>query len=248
MARVRIGRGVVVRPGPTARVVDLPAGDADVVGGYRRIDNITDATLEQYHQWYGDVVTKDAIFSFAYGLLHSPDYRERFAADLKRTLPRIPRIDAADFGAFADAGQRLLDLHIDYEDAALYPLTVTGDRPTGPGFADLYGWFRVEKLKWKSKGDKSAIVYNPRITISGIPEGAHRYMLGSRSALEWILDRYQVKTDKASGIVNDPNDWSCEVGNPRYILDLIAKVTTVSVETMKIVDALPPLRIVEEKQ
>ncbi|MGN6127568.1 MAG: DEAD/DEAH box helicase [Humibacter sp.] len=224
------------------------ADTEDVVDGYRRIDNIADATLAQYRTWYGIGVTKDAIFAFVYGLLHSPDYRHRFAADLKRTLPRIPRIETADFVTFADAGQHLLDMHINYERVDPYPLTIVGDQPSGSGSGDLYGWFRVEKLKWKSKADKSTIVYNPRITISGIPEAAHRYMLGSRSALEWIIDRYQVKTDKSSGIANDPNDWSREVGNPRYIVDLIAKVTSVSVETMKIVDALPPLRIVEERQ
>ena len=92
------------------------------------------------------------------------------------------------------------------------------------------------------------MIYNDRITLSGIPDDAHRYMLGSRSAVEWIIDRYQVKTDKASGIVNDPNDWSREVGDPRYIIDLLARIVTVSLETMKIVDALPPLDILENQQ
>jgi predicted helicase len=222
--------------------------DADVVDGYKRIDNITDAALKQYRSWYGAEVAKDDIFAFVYGFLHSPDYRTRFAADLKRSLPRIPRIQADDFAAFRDAGSQLLGLHIGYADVDPYPLTITGDQPSGPGLADRFGWFRVEKIRWAGKGkdvDKSGIAYNPRITIAGIPDTAHRYMLGPRSALEWILDRYQVKTDAASGIVNDPNDWSREVDNPRYILDLIAKVTTVSVETMRIVDGLPPLRIVE---
>ena len=229
----------------------IGSDDAEVTDGYRRVDNITDTTLRKYRFWYGRAVTKDDIFAFVYGLLHSTDYRERFAADLKRSLPRIPRIEAGDFEAFRAAGERLLDMHIGYEDADPYPLAITGNEPAGAGSADLYDWFRVEKLKWAGKGkniDKSSMVYNPRVTICGIPDDAHRYMLGSRSALEWIIDRYQVKTDKASGIVNDPNDWSREVGNPRYILDLIAKVTTVSVETMKIVDGLPALRIVEEKQ
>lgn len=236
--------------------LDFKDDKVEVIQGHRRVDNITDETLKRYRARYGtalpaDVPTaKDMIFAFVYGLLHSLDYREWFVADLKRSLPRIPRIEADDFAAFADAGQRLLDLHIDYENVPAYPLIVIGENPTGPGSGDLYAWFRVEKLRWAGKGraaDKSSIVYNPRITVAGIPDDAHRYLLGSRSALEWILDRYQVKTDKASGIVNDPNEWSREVGNPRYILDLIAKVTTVSVETMKIVDALPPLRIVEEQ-
>ncbi|CAL8973717.1 hypothetical protein CELL_01602 [Cellulomonas sp. T2.31MG-18] len=223
--------------------------DAAVVDTYRRVDNITDATLKQYQSWYGSDITRDDIFTFVYGVLHSPDYRTQFAADLKRSLPRIPRVQVTDFPAFRDAGARLVEQHVGYEDVGPYPLAITGDKPTGPGSGDLYDWFSVKRLRWAGKGkdvDKSTIVYNPRITISGIPEAAHRYMLGSRSALEWVLDRYQVKTDKASGIVNDPNDWSREVGNPRYILDLIGKVTTVSVETMKIVDGLPPLRIASE--
>lgn len=225
------------------------ASDAVVIDSYRRLDNITDATLATYRTWYGSEVTKDQIFAFVYGLLHSPDYRERFAADLKRSLPRIPRIETEDYPAFRDAGQRLLDLHIGYEDVEPYPLTVTGDHPMGAGSGDLYGWFRVEKLKWGGRGrvkDRSTIVYNNRITISGIPDEAHEYMLGSRSALEWVIDRYQLKTDKPSGIVNDPNDYSREIGNPRYILDLVAKVTRVSVATVGVVAGLPPLRIVEK--
>lgn len=227
------------------------ASDAVVIDGYRRLDNITDATLAAYREWYSPDVTKDDIFAFVYGLLHSPDYRSRFAADLKRSLPRIPRIEGGDFPAFRDAGQRLLDLHIGYEEVEPYPLTITGGEPSGPGSADLSEWFRVEKLKFAGKRpnlDMSTIVYNNRITISGIPAEAHEYMLGSRSALEWILDRYQVKTDKPSGIVNDPNDYSREVGNPRYILDLIGKVTRVSVDTVGLVNSLPPLRVRQEQE
>lgn len=91
--------------------------------------------------------------------------------------------------------------------------------------------------------DRTRVVYNSRITLAGIPEEAYRYQLGSRSAIEWIIDRYQIKTDKASGIVTDPNDWSREVGDPRYVLDLLARIVTVSLETMKVVDGLPPLDV-----
>jgi len=235
-----------VDSGAAQGALDFGTGEGDVIDGYRRLDNITDETLTAYRTWYGADVTKDGIFAFVYGLLHSPDYRARFAADLKRSLPRIPRVEAVDFAAFSEAGQRLLDLHIDYEDVEPWPLTVTGDEP--PADADPYAWFRVEKLKWGGGArdkDRSRIVYNPRVTITGIPDEAHGYLLGSRTALEWIIDRYQIKTDKPSGIVNDPNDYAREVGNPRYILDLIAKVTRVSVDTVEIVKALPPLRIVE---
>ncbi|PMD04063.1 type ISP restriction/modification enzyme, partial [Brevibacterium paucivorans] len=142
-------------------------------------------------------------------------------ADLKCQLPRIPLPDTAeDFRKFVEAGEQLLELHIRYEQQPDYPLneeTAFGD----VGDPDFY---RVQKLRWGGKArtpDKTQIVVNDNITLTGIPDEAHEYMLGSRSALEWILDRYQVKTDKASGIVNDPNDWGLEHGNPRYIVDLI---------------------------
>jgi len=220
----------------------------DVVDGYRRIDNITDATLATYRRWYGPDVSKNDVFAFVYGLLHSPDYRGRFASDLKRSLPRVPRIEREDFAAFRDAGERLLGLHIDYENADPHPVTVTGQPENLSGDA-AYDAYRVRRMAYAGTGrdkDRTTIVYSSRITVSGIPEDAQRYLLGTRSALDWLLDRYQVRTDRASGIVNDPNDWAREVGHPRYILDLIAKVTTVSVETVRIVEALPPLRIVEK--
>jgi len=221
------------------------AADGDVVDGYRRVDNITDEALTRFHTAYGSTLTKDDVFFYVYGLLHCPDYRTQFAADLKKMLPRIPKVPAPeDFHAFVDAGRELATLHIGYESVEPYPLTITGAQPTGPGSADLYDWFRVEKMRFGGKStakDRSTVVYNPRITVSGIPEEAHEYTLGSRSALEWILERYQTKTDKTSGIVNDPNDWSREVGDPRYILDLLARIVTVSVETVRVVKSLPSI-------
>lgn len=214
----------------------LTFDESDVSDGYRRIDNITDSALAEYRAAYGAEVTKDDIFVYVYALLHSSDYRTQFAADLKRTLPRIPKVPTEHFAAFVNAGRQFMDLHINYEDAAPYDLTIIGE-PLAP--ADPYAAYRVEKMKWKSKAYKSTLVYNSRITVAGIPDAAHEYMLGSRSAIEWLIDRYQVKTEKASGIVNDPNDWSRETGQPRYILDLVAKIVTVSVETVRIVKALP---------
>nr|WP_230298035.1 type ISP restriction/modification enzyme [Actinomyces provencensis] len=221
---------------------DLTGNDDVIVDGYRRTDNITDAALVDYRRQYGPDVTKDDVFHYVYGLLHSPDFRTRFAADLKKQLPRIPLVaSASDFRAFVSAGRELADLHMNYEQAAPYPLTITGDSPHG----DPYQWYRVEKMRYRGKGakDKTEITYNAHIAISGIPEEAQEYLLGSRSGLDWILDRYQVRTDKASGIVNDPNDWAREVGSPRYILDLIQRVTMVSVRTMEIVNALPSLEV-----
>ncbi|MHA7126267.1 type ISP restriction/modification enzyme [Janibacter indicus] len=221
------------------------------VNGFHKIDNITDDALRRFQAAFGTAFTKDDIFFYVYGLLHSPDYRETYAADLKKSLPRIPLV--ADAAPFVEAGRRLSELHLGYETVAPFALDglATNLDPGTP-----YEYFRVEKMKFakvrdpethKLVPDRSTIVYNDRITLSGIPEEAYRYMLGSRSAIEWIMDRYQVKTDKASGIVNDPNDWSREVEDPRYIIDLLARIVNVSLETMKIVDALPPLEIREDQ-
>jgi predicted helicase len=229
------------------------AGVGEAVDSYRRIDNITDEALGRFRAAYGEAFTKDDIFFYVYGLLHSPEYRDTYAADLKKMLPRIPLVEDAQ--PFVDAGRKLSELHLGYESVTPYPLDGL-DVDAGDGDT-AYDVFRVEKMSFAKKrdpetnklvADKSTVIYNDRITLSGIPDDAHRYMLGSRSAVEWIIDRYQVKTDKASGIVNDPNDWSREVGDPRYIIDLLARIVTVSLETMKIVDALPPLDILENQQ
>jgi predicted helicase len=203
---------------------------------FTKIDNITDETADAFRRRYGAGVSKDDIFYFVYGLMHSPEYRTTYSADLKKMLPRIPDLVArGDFNAFATAGRQLADLHLNYETVDPYSLDeiLTGER-------DL----RVNKMKFKGKPgawDKSTIVYNQHLTLRGIPAEAHEYTLGSRSAIEWILERYQVKTDKDSGIVNDPNQWGEEHGNPSYILDLLKSIVTVSVETASIVQALPKL-------
>lgn len=232
-------------------MLDL-GGHGEVVDGYRRIDNITDEALKRFTAAYpSETVTKDDVFFYVYGLLHSPEYRETYAADLKKMLPRIPMVE--DFRGYADAGRRLSELHLNYETIEPYPLEGLDVEPVG----DPFEYFAVGDKKMRfgkptpeqkasgERADRTVIHYNPCVTLSGIPEDAYRYMLGSRSAIEWIIDRYYVKTDKASGIVNDPNDWSREVGNPRYILDLLARVVTVSVKTNTIVDGLPALDIIE---
>ena len=188
-------------------------------------DNITDEALDAYRARYGEWVTKDHIFSYVYGILHSPDYRERYADDLARLLPRIPEVATADaFRAFSEAGQRLLDLHIGYEAAEPYPL----EERLAPGAPNGPDRYRVLKMRWGTDRQEprtaQMIVYNDWITLAGIPDEAHEYVVGPRSALEWLLDRYRVTTDKASGIVNDPNDWGAEMGDPRYIIDLVKRV------------------------
>jgi predicted helicase len=209
--------------------------------GPQRRDNITDAALATYRQLYGADVTADDVFFAVYGLLHSEDYRREFAADLKRMLPRIPKLtDPADFSAFAAAGRALSELHIGYERADLYPVELD----------DRIPWdLRVTKMRYGGKAgnwDRTVIHVAPGVTIGGIPVEAHEYKLGSRSALDWILERYQVKTDKASGLVNDPNDWGTEHGNPAYIIELIQRIVTVSVESVRIVQSLPSLRYRQE--
>ena len=217
-------------------------GAFDEGDGWTRIDNITDEILADFRATFGPEVTKDDIFDYVYGLLHSPDYRSRFAADLKKLLPRIPIV--RDFAAFRDAGRELGKLHMDYESVPQHP--GSRSRQARAGEPSLL----VKKMRYagtRPNVDKTTIVYNDDITIRGIPIEAHEYMLGSRSALDWILERYQVKTDPASKIVNDANDWGLEHGNPRYILDLIGSIVTVSLETVRIVKSLPPLDILESQ-
>lgn len=221
----------------------LAGFEGDEEDEYRRVDNVTDGILADYRAAYGPAVTKDDVFFYVYGLLHSPEYRERFAADLKKMLPRIPKV--RDFRGFADAGRRLSVLHLGYESVEPWPLEELWAAGATPGDPAL---LRVEKMRYGSKRpniDKSVIVYNQHLTLRGIPPEAHDYKLGSRSALDWILERYQLKTDKASGIVNDPNDWGEEHGDPRYILDLVKRITRVSVETVDVVKGLPALDVLD---
>lgn len=221
---------------------------------YIRHDAITDEALDVFRRAYprafdahgksparmkkegGLELNKEDIFYYIYGILHSPEYRQRFETNLKKELPRIPL--AKDFKAFSRAGRRLAQLHLDYENAEPYSLAVRGDA-SNPG--------RVQKMKWgkrkdpetgKKVDDYTTLIYNESLTFSDIPEAANEYKVNGRSPLEWMIDRYQVKTDKASGIVNDPNDYS---DDPTYISGLIPRLVTVAMDTLDIVNTLPPL-------
>ncbi|CAD0231042.1 conserved hypothetical protein [Planktothrix agardhii] len=198
--------------------------------GTNRKENITDWSFEQFRNYYQDpTITKWDIFYYTYSLLHHPTYRERYAANLKRELPRIPY--APDFHGFANAGKQLADLHLNYEQQPEYPLKfIENDQVP-------LDW-RVEKMKLSK--DKTQIIYNEFLTLSGIPPEVFQYRLGNRSALDWVIDQYQIKTDKRSGIVNDPN----RLDDEQYIVRLIGQVITVSLETVKIVDSLPDLGLV----
>jgi predicted helicase len=195
--------------------------------GAQRRENLTDWALKEFRIHYQDeTISKWDIFHYIYALLHHPAYREKYAANLKRELPRIPF--APDFRAFAAAGARLAEIHVHYETQPEYPLT----RLETPGLP--LDW-RVEKMKLSP--DKSALKYNDFLTLTGIPPEVYDYKLGNRSALEWVIDQYQVRTDKRSGLTSDPNRGD----DPQYILRLLGQVITVSLETLKIIHNLPPL-------
>ncbi|MCK5743365.1 MAG: DNA helicase, partial [Caldisericia bacterium] len=174
-------------------------------------------------------ITKWDIFYYIYAMLHHPGYREEYKENLKRSLPRIPF--ASDFWRFASIGRELADIHINYESIEPYPLeTIIKNKE----FAKCD--FRVTKMKLSK--DKKELIYNDEYTFKNIPSEVYEYKLGNRSALEWIVDQYQVKVDKRSGIIQDPNNFD---GDERYIFDLVGKIVAVSLETVKLVDELSKL-------
>lgn len=229
----------------------LFATPGDQAGGLTRRDAITDAGLAHFQSVYpGEEISKEDLFYYIYGLLHSPDYRERFANNLAKQLPRIPAVKSfADFVAFRDAGRALGDLHVNFEAADPYMVTFKeGDHALiNEAQDDPVKFYRVTKMKFGGKGkekDKTTVIYNGNITMQNIPLEAYDYVVNGKPALEWVMERQVVKQDKDSGIVNDANDYANEtVGDPRYPLDLFRRVITVSLETMKIVRKLPPLDI-----
>lgn len=221
--------------------------------GYERKDAITNDALKHFQSAYSDAndtITKEDIFYYIYGLLHSEEYCERYADNLSKQLPRIPRMKRyEDFAAFAQAGRDLAALHLNYESVDLHiqvtlggslNLRVTEQSVKGGQDTD----FTVTKMKFAKKGEKSKVIYNGKITIENIPEEAYDYVVNGKPALEWVMERQAVTTDKKSGIVNDANDWAIEtMGNARYPLELFLRVITVSLRTQEIVRKLPKLDI-----
>jgi predicted helicase len=206
--------------------------DEDNKNEFIRRDAISDFILERAKKIYGKNVTKEDIFYYVYGFLHNKEYRETFANDFKKMLPRLPLVEEVkDFWAFSKAGRKLADLHLNYETVAPFAdAKVTSDDGK---------FYTVEKLRFPKKDQKDTIIYNSKISISNIPAQAYDYVVNGKSAIEWIMERYQVSTHKESGITNNPNDWADETGNPRYILDLLLSVINVSVQTVEIVNSLP---------
>ena len=239
---------------------------------YVRKDAISDYILKQARTQYNDPkIRKEDIFYYVYGFLHCEDYRTEFSADLKKMLPRIPLVDTVDdFWAFSKAGRKLAEIHLNYEQAEPYKALiisasqVASELPIFSGMAaNIQAFFSAEapetlykvrqmrfakKSGYDSKGkaknvdDKTRIIYNEKIAIAGIPEEAYEYVVNGKSAIEWIMERYAITTDKASGIVNDPNDWALEHNDPKYIFNLVLRIITISLETMKIVKRLPKVK------
>ena len=235
--------------------------DTDTEEEYIRRDGVSDFILQRAIKQYGKSVTKEDIFYYVYGILHSPEYRETFTNDLKKMLPRIPLVETKYFWAFSKSGRALAELHINYEQipAAREVIILYNTIPQEEIEKGIAGKkidvinYKVQKMafakkkievdgKNKTVADKSTIIYNSQITITEIPEKAYEYVVNGKSAIEWILDRYQVKTDKNSGITNNPNDWANEVENPKYILELLLSVINISVQTVDIVNELPKLK------
>jgi predicted helicase len=225
----------------------LSSGEGDPT----KLSNLNPSAVRRFRDVLGDDITEDQLFAYVYGVLHSPDFRETFAVNLKKEAPRVPLVtDRTVFDAFAAAGQELLDLHVGYDDVEPYPLVeewAPGSDPESNPLVLLVGERRMRYPKvtdpatGQKVADKARLIYNDHLTLSGIPLEAHDYVLGTRSGVDWIIDRWYVKIDKASGIVNDVNQWGLERGEPRYIIDLVKRVVTVSVRTVEIVDGLPKL-------
>lgn len=233
----------------TADIADLFSAPQSEMDRYVRRDGVTDWVLSTARKQYGSRVTKEDIFYYVYGILHAPDYRTTFAADLKKSLPRLPLVESPDdFWAFSRAGRSLAELHLGYEHVEPYagcrtlyaPLTNRGDEISYL----IDDKMRFGKLDSKT-ADKRIIHYNAGITIENIPLEAYDYVVNGKSAIEWVMERYAVKTDPASQIENNPNDWCREHDDPKYIYNLLLRIITVSLETMKIVRSLPKLKLEE---
>lgn len=215
------------------------------IDGYRRRENITDNTLKTYRKHYQDLgITKEDIFFYIYALLHHPEYRQKYEADLKKMLPRIPRM--LGFHDFAAIGRKLADLHIHYETAPTYPEVKEQWSLDTP--SDSWQKYHIVKPDWGKKPGKrskdfTTLVYNDYLTFTGIPRQANDYKVGGYSPLEWVIDRYLIKTHPKSGITNDPNDYCREIGDPAYIAHLIPSLVTVSMRTQTLISQLPQLQL-----
>lgn len=211
--------------------------DEDRTDEYIRHEAVTDFILQQARGLYGNKVIKEDIFYYVYGFLHAPAYHNTFAADLKKMLPRIPLVEKPqDFWAFSKAGRELAELHLNYESIEPCKSVIVNYR------AYEEPNYRVEKMRFVTKGDKSKIQYNNSIVIENIPPEAYEYVVNGKSAIEWIMERYAVTTDSKSGIINNSNDWATEHEDEKYIFNLLLRIINVSVQTVEIVKSLPEVK------
>ena len=214
---------------------------------FMRYDNELDETSlfqnnDNMNQTFADKLglSLDETFAYVYGLLNSREYQEKYANDLKKDLARIPIVKNKE--KYVEVGQKLMDLHLNYEEVPVYegveitPLVKPNYKVTKMRFA------KKRDEKGKSVNDLSTIIFNSDLTISNIPEKAYEYVVNGRSAVEWIIDQYQVKTDKKSGITDDPNDYS---DDEKYIFNLLLRIINVSVQTVDLINSLPKLEIDE---
>ena len=212
----------------------------------KKYDGISDNAVIFFRSAYGNTpnINKEDIFYYVYGILHSTEYRLKYANNLSKELPRIPRVATYEqFKSFSDAGRKLADLHVNYESQPEYSgVTIKGEESRNY-YVNQMKWGKIPGEKGNAAKDKSILLYNDDITISNIPLEAQEYVVNKKSALDWIVERACVTTDKKSGITNDFNQYGIEQGNPRYPLSLFLRVITVSLETMKIVKSLPKLEI-----
>ncbi len=215
-----------------------------VVDGFAREDAITDGALRHFQSVYEETIAKDDLFYYIYGILHSSDYRTKYANNLMRELPRIPRVATFEqFKAFSEAGRKLADLHVNFEKQTPYA-GVTVNKKEGASYKiTQMRWGKVPGKTGNAAKDKTRLIYNEGITIENIPIEAQEYVVNKKSALDWLVERCCVSTDKDSGIANDFNKYGEEQGDKKYPYDLFLKIITVSLETMRIVRALPKLEI-----
>ena len=219
--------------------LDLDMPEAVPTGGG---DNVTDWCLKQFQANYGHQIAKDDIWEYLYGIMHAPDWRERYRHDLQRNLPRIPLAD--DFHAFRAAGRQLMDLHISYETIEEWPVKCLVDGKSDDGDADSAAYRIEARMRWGKHADgstdRSVLMVNHRCRLVDIPTEAEDYKISGRSPLQWAIDSLRVKHDKPSGIVDDPNGWHIWADEPFNLIRHLRRLVRVSVETAQIVASLPP--------